>query len=328
MRFDEFVEAALYGPDGFYSGSGRAGRRGDFLTSPEVGPLFGAVLARAIDDCWIGLGSPDRFQLVEVGAGPGTLARTIRAARPEVLTSGALEHITVERSAAQRGSHPDGVDARETFPDGPITGMILANELLDNLAFRLLVFDGRWCEAHVARDGDRLVERLVPWTGPLPGFLPGRVAHGARVPLQQQAGDWLRDALGRLAAGRVVLFDYVTPRTAELAVRPWRDWLRTYRGHQRGGHYLTDPGEQDITTQVCLDQLIAAAGEPDSYRSQAQYLQRWGIDELVADGRRRWEADAARPGLAAIAGRSRTVEAEALLDRDGLGSFSALEWVR
>ena len=46
IRFDEFMRIALYGSHGFYTTGGQAGRRGDFITSPEVGPLFGAVLAR------------------------------------------------------------------------------------------------------------------------------------------------------------------------------------------------------------------------------------------------------------------------------------------
>jgi SAM-dependent MidA family methyltransferase len=70
------LEAALYDPaTGFYETGGRAGRRGDFLTSPEVGPLFGAVVARALDRWWDGLGRPDPFVVVDAGAGPGTLAR-------------------------------------------------------------------------------------------------------------------------------------------------------------------------------------------------------------------------------------------------------------
>ncbi len=54
----------------------------------------------------------------------------------------------------------------------------------------------------------------------------------------------------------------------------------------------------------------------------------WGIDELVAEGRQRWEAESARPSLAALTGRSRIGEAEALLDPSGLGSFTVIEWIR
>ena len=62
IRFDEFVNLALYGDRGFYTRSdhpGHAGRRGDFITSPEVGPLFGTVMARALDSWWHELGRPD-----------------------------------------------------------------------------------------------------------------------------------------------------------------------------------------------------------------------------------------------------------------------------
>ncbi|TPW14587.1 MAG: hypothetical protein FD127_1323 [Acidimicrobiaceae bacterium] len=61
--------------------------------------------------------------------------------------------------------------------------------------------------------------------------------------------------------------------------------------------------------------------------SQQHFLLRWGIDELVAEGRREWAAAAASPTLAAMTMRSRVREAEALLDRDGLGGFQAMAWV-
>ena len=114
------------------------------------------------------------------------------------------------------------------------------------------------------------------------------------------------------------------PRTGELALRPWREWLRTYRSNERGGHYLADPGTQDITIDVPFDQLP----EPDATRSQAQFLQRWGIDELVAEGVRVWTEQAARPGLEAMRMRSRVAESEALLDPNGLGGFLVAEWRR
>ena len=83
MPFSEFMAEALYGPDGFYTTGGRAGRRGDFITSPEVGPLFGAVVARYLDAEWQRIGRPGEFTVVDAGAGPGTLARSVLAAGPE-----------------------------------------------------------------------------------------------------------------------------------------------------------------------------------------------------------------------------------------------------
>jgi SAM-dependent MidA family methyltransferase len=329
LRFDAFHEAALYDPDGgFFASGGRAGRRGDFLTSPEVGPLFGAVVGRAIDAWWDELGRPDRFTFVDAGAGPGTLARSVRHASPACLAAGALDYVAVEVSAAQRALHPAGgaVTSSAVIPDGPFDGVVLANELLDDLPFRLLVFDGGWREAHVdvASDG-RLAEVLAPLAEPPPFPLPDPVPLGARVPWQEQAAAWLADAVRRVRAGRVVVIDYGS-HTARLARRPWRDWLRTYRTHDRGGHYLAQPGRQDITAEVALDQLTTAVRPPDALRTQAQWLAFHGIDEVVEQGRQAWEAGAGRADLAALEGRSRVREAEALTDPAGLGAFSVVEW--
>jgi SAM-dependent MidA family methyltransferase len=134
----------------------------------------------------------------------------------------------------------------------------------------------------------------------------------------------VESAQARVERGRVVVVDYATATTFQLAHRPWRSWLRTYRGHERGAHYLADVGRQDITAEVAVDQLP----EPDAVRTQMQFLERWGIGELVEEGRRKWAASAARPDVAAMAMRSRVREAEALLDAPGLGSFLVLEWAR
>jgi SAM-dependent MidA family methyltransferase len=315
------MDLALYGPSGFYtSGGGRAGRRGDFLTSPEVGPLFGAVVARYLDAEWERIGRPDPFTVVDAGAGPGTLARSVLAATPRCRE--ALHYVAVEVSPAQQRSHPDGIESTVELPRGPIDGVIIANELLDNLPFRLAVFDGGWREAFVAIDGDRWTERLSQPFDPLPTSLPASASHGARAPLVDRAAGWVDGARSRLRSGALLVVDYGAARTAELAARPWREWLRTYRGNERGDHYLTAPGTQDITTEVPFDQLP----EPDAVRTQAQFLQRWGIGELVEEGRRAWVDQSAAPGLEAMRMRSRISEAEALLDPTGLGGFLALEW--
>lgn len=315
--FEEFMRRALYGPDGFYSsGTGRAGRRGDFLTSPEVGPLFGAVVARFLDAEWERLCRPDPFVFVDAGAGPGTLARAVLSAQPTCRT--ALRYVALEISDVQRALHPRGIESRSDLPEGPFTGVIFANELLDNLPFRLAVFDSGWREAYVL-DGDEVLS--APFD-PLPSVLPEWAALGARAPLHAAAATWVADARARLGRGSLVIVDYAVARTAELTARPWREWLRTYRGHARGGHYLDAPGSQDITTEVCIDQLP----EPDAVRSQSQWLQLHGITDLVAEGKAYWEAHAARPDLRAMAMRSRVVEAEALLDPEGLGAFSVVEY--
>ncbi|NCY15247.1 MAG: hypothetical protein EBX39_00510 [Actinobacteria bacterium] len=163
ISFSEFMGFALYHPRfGFYVRGGRAGRSADFLTSPEVGPLFGAVIARVLDAWWIQAGRPDPFVVAEVGAGPGTLARAIRFAAPEC--SASLLYVLVEQSAFQRSLHgehlPGWMGERGGFEleafvsspqqgDGPqflsaselpatFAGVVLANELLDNLPFDIV----------------------------------------------------------------------------------------------------------------------------------------------------------------------------------------------
>src|SRR3954464_13895001 len=83
IGFDAFVELALYGEGGFFTrarGAGRAGR--DCVTSPEVGPLFGALVARALDGWWRDAAAPDPFLVIEAGAGRGRLARGVVAPNP------------------------------------------------------------------------------------------------------------------------------------------------------------------------------------------------------------------------------------------------------
>lgn len=390
LRFDRYVDLALYGPRGYFEAGGRGpGRRADFLTSPEVGPLFGAVVARALDAEWARLGRPDPFVAVEAGAGRGALAQAVLAAAPDC--SSALRYVCVERSASLRaeleavlpveppstvlglagiGSGPPtgtrgavtgrrfagraearvglglidddddvvvagrgpSVAVLGELPATTVTGVVLANELLDNLAFRLLERVGSgWVEVFVgAGPGghgpftevlveapavtSRVADRLAPHAGV-----------GARIPVQEAAGEWLAAALGVLGAGRLVVIDY-GDTTPSLARRPWRDWLRTYRHHGRGASPLDDPGHQDLTCEVAVDQL-ARVRAPDTDRSQAEWLEAHGIEELVAAARDTWHERSALGDLAALAARSRVGEADALCDPAGLGAFRVLEWM-
>jgi SAM-dependent MidA family methyltransferase len=347
VPFSEVMDLALYDPElGFYATGGAAGRRGDFITSPEVGPLFGAVVARALDTWWRERGEPDPFVVVEAGAGAGTLAIAVLAAEPACAP--ALRYVLVERSAALRarqGEHlaledpalafaPDRAEDEDgevrppEIATGPIivsldsmprlngSAIVLANELLDNLAIDLLERrDGRWHEVRVGLDGEALVETFVPADGAGPHL---DVSDGVRVPVQTAACRWVRDAR---ECGMVVAFDYADSMTS-MASRDPGEWLRTYRGHGRGDHPLVRLGEQDITCEVAIDQLP----KPTRVERQAAWLRRHGIDELVDEGKRVWEERKHLGDLEAVRARSRVNEAEALLDPNGLGAFTVLEW--
>lgn len=320
------------------------------------------MLARAIDEWWRQLGQPDPFVVVEAGAGAGSLARDILAADPAC--AAALRYVMVERSGSLRARQGgqlaleppaglfgpardvDGGDVQPppgslggggpmvtSLPDLPaqqVTGVVLANELVDNLPFLLMERGGDasgWQEVRVGDDGNGLVEVVVPAPQPLAAEaerLAPEAPEGARLPLQHDACAWLRRALSLLRRGRVVVVDYADT-SASLARRPWLDWVRTYRGHARGGHPLDHPGRQDVTCEVAVDQL--ARVRPPSYdRTQADFLVGHGLDELVASARRAWVAGASAGGLEALMARSRVNEAAALTDPAGLGAFRVLEW--
>ena len=355
IRFDAYVDLALYdAPSGFFASGGGAGRRSDFITSPEVGKLFGAVMARAIDAEWERLRRPDPFVVVEGGAGRGALAKAILDAAPACLP--ALRYVCVERSAALRGAAESllptepaanvfgavvGGDLDEErvvpgtgpvvavlddLPLVPVTGLVIANELLDNLPFRLLHRSAdTWCEVLVGLDGGTLEEVLIEAPEDVVAHaehLAPEARDGARIPLQHDAATWVGRAQEILSSGRLIVVDYADT-TPSLAARPWREWLRTYRGQQRGTSVLDAPGEQDITCEVAVDQLPS----PTSNRDQASWLRALGVDELVEEARARWHERAAVGDLEAVKARSRVSEADALTDPTGLGAFRVLEWV-
>ena len=360
VPFSTFVEAALYDPEtGFFAtghGAGRAG--GDFVTSPEVGPLFGVCVARALDGWWRELGEPDPFIVMEAGAGTGRLCREVLRAEPECAP--ALRYVLVERSAALREQQrelltvepfehalgpsspdlegvpesgrwqrPDRRARSRSCPRSSVDGVVIANELLDNLPFDVVErTDDGWLEIRVGvtDTGEfhevpvRAAEELVAW---LDGLDP---PVGTRVPVQRAIEEWIDDRASRLRRGVVLIVDYAV-ELDDLVARA-DEWLRTYRGHERGGDPLDEPGTQDITTDVLLPTLrrdAQRAGFTIAHESsQADWLRDLGIDELVAEGRARWEAGAARGDLEALAGRSRVTEAAALTDPAGLGAHTVL----
>jgi SAM-dependent MidA family methyltransferase len=367
IPFDRFMDAALYDEQaGFFARGGGAGRAGrDFVTSPEVGALFGALVARSLDRAWTELGRPDPFVVVDAGAGRGRLAADVLRARPECAR--ALRYVLVERSAALRAAQRDllaiepadralGPAVRvegEALTDeaprpvtgvGPLAtalpelpaleipdGVVLANELLDNLPFRIVERAGdRWTEIRVGLDGTGFVEVRVPAAPDVAAAADdvaagATIPEGARLPVPTATADWLASGGHVLRRGFLVVIDFAD-KAASLAARGQDQWLRTYRGHQRGGLPLADSGAQDITYDVPIEHLVTHARRTGfrllEQRTQAQWLGALGIDDLASNARGVWRDRVAIGDLDAVAARSRVSEAAALTDPSGLGAHN------
>jgi len=367
VPFDMFVEAALYGEGGFFAsgrgaGRGIGGSAGDFITSPEVGPVFGALVGAALDRWWDALEQPDPYLVVEAGAGRGRLAFDVVRAQPRCLR--ALRYVLVERAAPLREAQrrllhlepPDeafgpfvaGPDAPVPVPaSGPVLtnldelpgvefeGVVLANELLDNLPFGIACFTGSgWAEVRIglspdgSGDAGAFVEVVVP---ALPGDAAAlervtdglSVAVGDRLPIPRGLDDWLRRVATTQRRGYVVLIDTMDTAAGMLA-RGSESWLRTYRGHAAAGPALADPGSRDLVADVVVEQLRHAAADAGfvvlTETTQSAWLEELGLAALVDEGRRLWEERAAVGDLAALEARSTSTQAAALTDRTGLGA--------
>ena len=284
----EFMDLALYHPSlGYYSRAAhRTGRSGDFFTSVDVGPQFGALLATQLDEMHRLLaetGSPV-FDLVEAGAGNGQLARdlldTAKSTYPALYAATRLT--LVETSAAARAAHADTLGphraclaASSAAMPERVTGAILANELLDALPTHAVTMTADGVrEIFVDVAGDRFVECTGPVSTPeLTDYLARidvDLAPGWRGEVNLAAVSWVRAAARRLERGFVIVIDY-----GHLADELYSDahgagTLTTFHRHQvgtaeddprqpDGPTWLAHPGEQDITAHVDLTSVRAAA---------------------------------------------------------------------
>lgn len=321
MPFERFMEVALYDPDGFFGGHQlRSELAGDFLTSPEVSSLFGETLARYVEATRDRVGEP--FQLVEVAAGSGSLLRPL-------LEQVDVDAVAVEASPAARRALSELVPVSATLPDR-IRGVVIANELLDNLPMALAQrVDGRWRERWVGGESDHLTwvdaeprQSVLDW---LEAYA-GDVADGGWVEVQLAARAWLAGLLDRIEAGAVLIFDYGD--TAENLLKRRQDGtLRTYRAHHLGPHPLDEPGETDITADVNFTALLDLHPGAKLQR-QDDFLAELGLRSRLSELRNA-ELQAARAGdeIERLRIRTRKTEAETLLHPRGLGDFRVLEVV-
>ena len=298
----EFMELALYHPEhGYYATAGqRSGRRGDFYTSVDVGPLFGELIAVQLAEMWrlLRAAGATHFDLVEAGAGNGRLARDIldAASRCHPDFYAHVRLTLVERSAVARAAQLDTlgphagclISSSDSLPHRVI-GTIIANELLDALPVHVVTMtQSGVCEIGVGERNGALVELDMPLSSPaLADCVDLELEARAEVGLA--AADWMNEAAMSLARGFVLLFDYGYEASVDHFRAHPHGTLMAYRSHRADPRdWLADPGETDLTAHVDLSatrRAATAAGlETLSILDQTYFLMGLGLAERLDSG--------------------------------------------
>ncbi|OGA17410.1 MAG: hypothetical protein A3I63_00350 [Betaproteobacteria bacterium RIFCSPLOWO2_02_FULL_66_14] len=290
ISFARYMELALYDPQfGYYaSGAGQLGRGGDFVTAPELSPLFGRTLARGI----AALLQPGEG-ILEFGGGSGALAAQI-CGELEALGAGTPPYHLLETShglrARQRERLGDRVQWLERIPER-FRGVMLANEVVDAMPVNALAWtadgimergacinEGRlaWCERPAAGeplDAARALEIAIPDSG----------RYESELSLAGPA--WIRALAASLERGVILVLDYGFPRREFYHPQRSMGTLMCHYRHRAHGEPFFYPGLQDITAHVDFSALARAAEESGleilGYSDQAQFLVNCGITDLL-----------------------------------------------
>ena len=271
IPFSRYMELAL---GAYYGRSDRQfGARGDFVTAPELGRLFGRTLARQLKQ----LDGP----ILELGAGSGALAETL-------LDELEREYLILETSAALRERQRERLGQRARFLDRlpqRFSGIVLANEVVDALPVHAV----GWRAQGIV---DRGVSMDLTWSErPASGALL-EYARTIEVPppydseigLAGQA--WMRTLGERLEQGAILVIDYGFPRREYYHPQRSMGTLMCHARHRAHADPFQRPGEQDITAHVDFSALAEAAHsvglEVLGYTSQAQFLVNCGITDVLA----------------------------------------------
>lgn len=297
LAFDRFMATALYAPgQGYYAGGRRKfgtmpSEGSDFVTAPEMSPLFGRALARQLAQAMDASGCRD---LMEFGAGSGALAAQL-IAELDALGAGLARYRIVELSAELRGRQRerlahwrDRVEWLDELPD-EIEAVVVGNEVLDAMPVQLIAFDGQaWRERGVVGAGagfafeDRDSRLRPPLQDPgHGGFVPGTVTE-----IHPQAEAFVRTLARRLKCGAAFFIDYGFPEAEYYHPQRLGGTLMCHQGHMADPDPLVAVGDKDITAHVNFTS-IALAGQDAGlvvlgYTSQANFLLNCGIADLLA----------------------------------------------
>lgn len=294
LGFERYMELALYAPGlGYYARGDRQfgalpASGSDFVTAPELTPLFGRALARQLGQALEATGTREVW---EFGAGSGALAAQLLEALGERID----RYVIVDLSAALRERQHATLAARVPQQAGKavwldalpaaIEGVVVGNELLDAMPVALLHFDGaRWCERGVALHEGRFVFADRPTALRPP--LAEQAVPGTTTELQRQGEAFIRTLAMMLARGAAFFIDYGFPAAEYHHPQRVGGTLMCHRAHQADGDPLADVGDKDLTAHVDFSG-IALAGQDAGlavlgYTSQAHFLLNCGLLELLA----------------------------------------------
>jgi len=311
LPFSRFMERCLYAPGlGYYSaGSTKFGAAGDFVTAPELGPLFAGCMAEAVAPVLRQLGPEAEF--VEIGGGSGAFAEVMLKrllamdalpARYAILEPSA-DLRERQRERLGRGLIPPVFDLVEWL-DGPPepawNGVLFANEVIDALpTSRFTLHEGEVFEEHVALDGQGHFLRTDRPADPL---LAAAVRHlertlghafpdGYRSEILPQLPYWIQAVMGGLDAGAMLFVDYGYPRREFYLPQRDNGTLRAFYRHLVHNDAYRWPGLQDLTASVDFTALAEAGTQAGfdlaGYCNQSSFLLGNGLPQLLEDAESR-----------------------------------------
>lgn len=293
LPFGDFMQQVLYAPGlGYYvSGSCKFGEAGDFVTAPEVSPLFGRVVARQCAEAMAAMSQPS---VLEIGAGSAALATQLLGKLDELdampdrylilEVSPELVQRQRERIRRECPEHAGIVDWVDRLPDG-LEGVLVANEVADALPVeRFRVLGTEILQAFVVADSDGRLgwdwQPAMPRLAAAVRALGIDFAGGYESELCPGLKPWIGELLGALARGLVLIFDYGVPRSDYYA--PGRaGWLRATFRHRAHDDPLVLPGIQDLSAWIDFTAIAEAAVEHGAeiagFVTQAMFLLQGGL---------------------------------------------------